>query len=73
MVLPDESGGFYDHIPPPATNTIDNVPYGPRIFFLAIGNPVKKNYISHIQLEPSSTIKFIEYNWLNGGTGQVGY
>jgi len=71
VILPDESGGYYDHVSPPATSTIDNFAYGPRTPFIAIGNMVKKNYISHVQMEVSSLIKFIEYNWLAGGTGQL--
>jgi phospholipase C len=71
LYVPDESGGFYDHIPPPKTNIVDNVPYGPRIPFIAIGKFAKKNYISHTVMEHSSIIKFIEWNWLNGETGQL--
>ena len=71
ILLPDESGGFYDHVPLPPTNPIDNKPYGPRTWFIAVGNMVKKNYVSHVQMEPASLIKFVEWNWLAGGTGQV--
>ena len=71
IYVPDESGGYYDHIPPPETNPIDNIPYGPRIPVLALGKFAKKNYISHVVMEHSSIIKFIEWNWLNGETGQL--
>lgn len=71
IYVPDESGGYYDHISPPPTNEVDGVPYGPRIPFLAIGKFAKKNYISHVTMEHSSIIKFIEWNWLNGETGQL--
>jgi phospholipase C len=71
LYVPDESGGFYDHVTPPKTNIVDNVPYGPRIPFIAIGKFAKKNYISHTIMEHSSIIKFIEWNWLNGETGQL--
>ena len=71
IITPDESGGYYDHIPTPPTNPVDMKPYGPRTPFIAVGNLVKKNYISHVQIEPSSIIKFIEWNFLAGGTGQV--
>ncbi len=69
--VPDESGGYYDHIPPPETNEMDGVPYGPRIPMLALGKFAKKNYISHITMEHSSIVKFIEWNWLDGKTGQL--
>lgn len=71
LYVPDESGGYYDHVPTPPTNIVDGEPYGPRIPFVAIGKFAKKNYISHIVMEHSSIIKFIEWNWLNGETGQL--
>ncbi len=33
----DEGGGYYDHVAPPPTSTVDNQPYGPRIPMIAIG------------------------------------
>lgn len=69
--VPDESGGFYDHITPPQTNNVDGIPYGPRIPVLALGRFAKKNYVSHVTMEHSSVVKFIEWNWLNGKTGQL--
>jgi phospholipase C len=73
LVTWDESGGFFDHVPPPPVSTIDNQPYGPRIPLLAIGTFAKKNYISHVQMEHSSIVKFIEWNWLGKTTGQLGH
>jgi phospholipase C len=67
----DEGGGFYDHIAPPATSTVDNQPYGTRVPFLAVGPFAKKNYVSHVTMEHSSVVKFIEWNWLGGATGQL--
>jgi phospholipase C len=72
LVTWDESGGFYDHVSPPAESTIDDQPYGPRIPMLAIGSFAKQNYISHVQMEHSSIVKFIEWNWLSQMTGQLG-
>lgn len=69
--VPDESGGYYDHVSPPKTSKIDNFPYGPRIPAMAIGKFAKKNYISHKIMEHSSIVKFIEWNWLGGETGQL--
>ncbi|CAF1226997.1 unnamed protein product [Rotaria sordida] len=72
FVVPDESGGYYDHVSPPPISTIDNKPYGARISVVAIGHQIKQNYVSHVQMEPSSVIKFIEWNWFNGPQGQLG-
>jgi phospholipase C len=67
----DEGGGFFDHVAPPATSTVDNQPYGTRVPFIAIGPFAKKNYVSHVTMEHSSIVKFIEWNWLGGATGQL--
>lgn len=72
LMVPDESGGYYDHVSPPGKSTIDNQPYGPRIPFIAVGEQVKRNYVSHVQMEFSSLIKFIEWNWLNGEPNHLG-
>ena len=71
IVTPDESGGYYDHVTPPTANSYDGYTYGPRTWFLAIGAMTKTNYVSHVQIEPASIIKFVEWNWLAGTTGQV--
>jgi phospholipase C len=67
----DEGGGFFDHVAPPATSSVDNQPYGTRVPTLAIGPFAKKNYVSHVTMEHSSVVKFIEWNWLGGTTGQL--
>ena len=66
----DEGGGFFDHVTPPPTSTVDNQGYGTRIPLLAIGRFAKKNYVSHVQMEHSSIVKFIEWNFA-GATGQL--
>lgn len=63
FLLPDEPGGFYDHITPPNSSEVDGIQYGARTQFVALGNLVKKNYISHVEIEPSSLLRFIEWNW----------
>ena len=67
----DEGGGYFDHVPPPATSKVDNKPYGTRLPFLAIGPFARKNYVSHLVMEHSSVVKFIEWNFLGGQTGQL--
>jgi phospholipase C len=68
----DESGGYFDHVPPPPTSAIDGQPYGPRLPTWAIGRFARAGHISHVTLEHSSIVKFIEWNWLGGETGQLG-
>jgi phospholipase C len=71
LVTYDESGGFYDHVAPPAASLIDGEAYGPRIPLLAVGTFAKQNTISHVTMEHTSIIRFIEYNWLGGVPGQL--
>jgi len=66
----DEGGGFFDHVSPPPTSSVDNQPYGTRVPLLAIGSLAGVGTISHVTMEHSSIVKFIEYNWL-GQTGQL--
>ena len=72
IVTPDESGGYYDHVSTPPDSQADSKAYGPRIWFLALGHFVPSNYVSHVLMEHSSLIKFIEWNFLGGHTGQLG-
>jgi len=69
LVTWDEGGGYFDHIAPPGMGT-DNQPYGTRVPLLALGPVAKANGISHVQMEHSSIVKFIEWNW-TGQTGQL--
>jgi phospholipase C len=71
LVAWDEGGGFFDHIAPPGLGAVDQQPYGTRIPLLATGPMVRANTISHVQMEHSSVLKFIEWNWLGGQTGQL--
>lgn len=68
----DEGGGYFDHVSPPPTSTVDNEPYGTRVPFIAIGRYAKKGFVSHVEMEHSSVVKFLEYNYLGGQTGQLG-
>ena len=68
----DEGGGFFDHVRPPASPPINvdvddhgnAVPYGTRVPFLVVGSFAKKGAISHVAMEHSSIVKFLEYNFL---------
>jgi phospholipase C len=68
----DEGGGYFDHIAPPPANSLDGQPYGTRVPLMAIGPFAKKNYVSHVTMEHSSIVKFIEWNFLGQKTGQLG-
>jgi phospholipase C len=67
----DEGGGYFDHVTPPPDSTVDQKPYGTRVPFLAIGPFARKNFVSHVIMEHSSVVKFIEWNFLGGQTGQL--
>lgn len=68
----DEGGGYFDHVSPPGKSAIDGQPYGTRVPTLAIGPFARVNAVSHVTMEHSSVVKFIEWNWLGGKTGQLG-
>jgi len=40
--------------------------YGPRLPFVVISPWAKDNYVSHVVLDQSSVVRFIEDNWLGG-------
>ena len=72
----DEGGGFFDHVaPPPSIDTDDAnhpVPYGTRVPLLAIGPFAKAGTVSHVTMEHSSIVRFLEYNFV-GPVGQLGH
>jgi phospholipase C len=53
----DDFGGFYDHVNPPVE---DMYGLGPRAPILIISPFSKPGYVSHVQTESSSVLKFIE-------------
>jgi phospholipase C len=76
LVTWDEGGGFFDHIAPPPSIDVDNdgkaVPYGTRVPMIAIGKFARKGSVSHVLMEHSSVVRFLEYNFV-GPVGQLGY
>jgi phospholipase C len=72
LVTWDEGGGFFDHVAPPPASSVDHQPYGTRVPLIAQGPFARVNWISHVTMEHSSIVKFIEWNWLGGQTGQLG-
>ena len=60
VIVWDSSGGWYDHVPPPA---VDSQGFGPRVPLIVISPFAKRNYISHVQMDHTSILKFIQWNW----------
>jgi len=60
VVLWDDWGGFYDHVPPPQ---IDYQGLGFRVPMLVVSPYAKKGYVSHTQYEFGSIVKFVEDTW----------
>ncbi|HUJ61839.1 MAG TPA: alkaline phosphatase family protein [Kofleriaceae bacterium] len=71
LVTWDEGGGYFDHVAPPGPGAVDGEPYGTRVPLLAIGPFAATGTISHVQLEHSSIVSFLEWNWLGMATGQL--
>jgi phospholipase C len=53
----DDWGGFYDHVAPPFEDYDGN---GFRVPLLVISPYAKKNYVSHVQYETASVLRFAE-------------
>lgn len=64
VVLWDESGGWYDHIPPPQLS--GTIGLGARVPVMVISPFAKTNYVSHQQMDFVSILRFIQYNWALG-------
>jgi phospholipase C len=65
FVMWDEWGGWYDHVPPPR---VDFDGLGFRVPLLVISPYAKENYVSHVQYEHGSVLRFIENTF---GLGQL--
>jgi len=78
----DDSDGWYDHMPGPIVNrsttsldvgcgpATDGAParcgYGPRLPYLVISPYARADYVDHTVTDQTSTLRFIEDNWLAG-------
>ncbi len=71
LITYDEGGGYFDHIAPPA-NGVDGKPLGTRVPMIAVGPMTRVGAVSHVTMEHSSIVKFVEWNWLKQVTGQLG-
>jgi phospholipase C len=57
LLIWDDFGGFYDHVPPPTT---DYYGLGPRVPFIVISPYAREGVVSHSVYEPASVVQFIE-------------
>jgi phospholipase C len=53
----DDFGGFYDHVPPP---TVDTYGLGPRVPLIVLSPYVKEGTVSHTVYESGSVLQLIE-------------
>jgi phospholipase C len=66
IVLWDDWGGWYDHVPPPQ---LDYAGLGIRVPMILISPYAKPGYVSHTQYEFGSVIKFVEEAFNLGSLG----
>jgi phospholipase C len=65
IVVWDDWGGWYDHVPPPNFNSYE---LGFRVPLIVVSPYAKTNYVSHTQYEFGSILKFVEETF---GTGSL--
>jgi phospholipase C len=64
IVLWDESGGWYDHVPPPQLS--GTLGLGARVPVIVISPFAKAGYVSSQQMDFVSILRFIQWNWALG-------
>ncbi|HEY1656565.1 MAG TPA: alkaline phosphatase family protein, partial [Candidatus Tumulicola sp.] len=67
IVVWDDWGGFYDHVPPPLTDDAGGL--GFRVPMLIVSPYAKRGYVSHTRYEFGSIVRFVEDNWNLGRLG----
>jgi phospholipase C len=67
LITWDDWGGWYDHVAPPIINSYE---YGFRVPLIVVSRYSKSGYISHVQHDFGSILKFIESNF---GLPSLGY
>jgi phospholipase C len=78
IVIYDEHGGYYDHVPPPAALAPDSIPpivqpgqssydgfarYGFRVPSIVAGPYTKRQFVSHVYYDHTSVLAMIERKW----------
>ncbi|MBI2677717.1 MAG: hypothetical protein HYX28_02940 [Candidatus Koribacter versatilis] len=56
----DESGGWWDHVPPPQ---IDSQGLGARVPLIVISPYARMGHVSHTRMDHVSILKWIQWNW----------
>jgi phospholipase C len=64
----DDWGGWYDHVPPPKRR--NSYEYGFRVPMIVVSPYTKRGYISHVQHDFGSILKFVEATF---GLPSLGY
>jgi phospholipase C len=67
LVLWDDWGGWYDHVPPPGRRRYGGL--GFRVPLMAVSPYAKIGYVSHLEYQFGSVVKFVEDNWDLGRLG----
>jgi phospholipase C len=60
VVTWDDFGGWYDHVAPP---TVDSQGLNARVPLLVVSPLAKPHYVSHVQMDHVSILRFIQNNW----------
>ncbi len=68
LVVWDDWGGWYDHVPPPIYNSYE---LGFRVPLIVISPYVKRGYVSHRRYEFGSILKYIEKTFDLGSLGST--
>jgi len=66
VILYDENGGFYDHVPPPPCferPPSEDTPLGFRVPALVISPYAKRRFASHVTFDHTSIMKSIHTRW----------
>ncbi|MBV8724472.1 MAG: hypothetical protein JO350_03950 [Candidatus Eremiobacteraeota bacterium] len=63
IIVWDDWGGWYDHVPPPQ---LDYAGLGIRVPMIVVSPYAKSGYVSHTQYEFGSIVKFVEDVWSLG-------
>jgi phospholipase C len=61
IVVWDDWGGWYDHVPPPGPRSFGGL--GFRVPMIVIAPYAKRGYVTHTVYELGSIVKFVEDNW----------
>jgi phospholipase C len=66
FVVWDDWGGWFDHVKPPVRSSYE---LGFRVPLIVISPYARRGYVSHVQHEQSSILKFVEENFSLGSLG----